>query len=89
MSAKKRKPLDNAMEEFVFGTLEAALPPTQPEVVSPAPTPTASLITETPPTPKSALPVPTKPESEASPAEPVPAPSKETSLTHRLPAPDS
>jgi len=78
MSTKKRKPLGSPMEEFVFGTKEkeAALPPTAPDAASPAPTPTASLITETPPTPESALSAPTTPESKASPAEPVPAPSK-------------
>ena len=42
MSTKKRKPLGSAMEEFVFGTNKAASP--APELVSPAATPTASLI---------------------------------------------
>ena len=38
MSTKKRKPLDSAMEEFVFGTKEKeAAPPPTPDVVSPAP----------------------------------------------------
>ena len=91
MSTKKRTPLGRAMEEFVFGTKEAALLPTAPEVVSPAPTPTPSQTAETPPTPptpEAALPIATPPQPEASAPEPVPAPSKESSLTHRLQAPD-
>ena len=91
MSAKKRKPLGSAMEEFVFGTQEAALLPTQPEVVSPAPTPTPTPSeAETPPTMEAALPAPTAPEPEslALAAEPIPVQSKESSLTHRLQAPD-
>lgn len=88
MTAKKRKPLGSAMEEFVFGTQEATPAPTAPEVTSPAPTPTASLIGETPPTPETPLPVLTPQQPEASAAEPVPAPSKKSSLTHRLQAPD-
>ncbi|HSF76561.1 MAG TPA: hypothetical protein VLA84_22390 [Microcoleus sp.] len=83
MITKKRKPLGSAMEEFVFGTQEAASPPA-PELVSPAPTSTASL------TPEAALPAltltPLLPEASAS--ESVLAPSKESSLTHRLQAPD-
>ncbi|MEG3839051.1 hypothetical protein [Microcoleus sp. herbarium14] len=47
MSAKKRKPLDSVLEEFVFGTKEAALLPTAPEVAPPAATPTASLSIRT------------------------------------------
>jgi len=88
MSAKKRKPLGSAMEEFVFGSQEAALPPPAPQAASPAPTPAASLIRETSPTSEAALPVLTPPQPFASAAEPVPAPSKESSLTQRLQAPD-
>jgi hypothetical protein len=44
MSAKKRKPLGSALEEFVFGTKEALLAPPATELASPAPTLTASLI---------------------------------------------
>ena len=65
MSTKKRKPLGNAMEEFVFGTQEAASPPT-PDVVLPAPTPTASLIPET------ALPIAKPPKPEVSAPEQFP-----------------
>lgn len=83
MTAKKRKPLGSAMEEFVFGAQEAASIPAQPEVVSPAPTPTAS---QTPPTMEAALPAPTVPESESPASESIPAQSKESSLTHRLQA---
>ncbi|MEG4286299.1 hypothetical protein QUB68_24525 [Microcoleus sp. A006_D1] len=70
---------------------EAAPALPEPEVVSPAPTPTASSIGETPPTPEAsaASAAPAAPEaSAASAAEPVPVPSKESSLTHRLQAPD-
>ncbi len=87
MSAKKRKPLDSVLEEFVFGK-EAALPPTAPETASPPPTPTASLITEIPPTPEAAFPVLTPAQPEASAPEPIPAPSKESSLMSKLQAPD-
>jgi hypothetical protein len=72
MSTKKCKPLGSAMEEFVFGTKEAASPPTEPEAVSSAPTPTASLIRETSPTPFALLPALTAPQPFASAAEPVP-----------------
>jgi hypothetical protein len=85
MNAKKRKPLDSVLEEFVFGTKEAAPIPAQLEVVSQAPTPTAS---QTPETVEAVLPALTAPESEAPAAEPIPVQSKETSLTHRLQAPD-
>ena len=88
MSTKKRKPLGSAMEEFVFGSQEAAAPPTAPEAASPAPTPTASLKPETPPTPEAALPVPTIQKPELPTGEIIPVQSKETSLTHRLQAPD-
>jgi hypothetical protein len=90
MSTKKRKPLDSMMEEFVFGTKGAASP-TPPEVVSPAPTPTASLAPETalPATPpEAALPVATPPQPEASAPEPVSVQSKELSLMSKLQAPD-
>ncbi|MEG4249376.1 hypothetical protein [Microcoleus sp.] len=83
MTAKKRKPLGSAMEEFVFGTQEAALLPPTPEVVSPAPT-----ASQTPETVEAALPAQTAPEFEAPAAEPIPVQSKESSLTHRLQAPD-
>ncbi len=88
MTAKKRKPLDSAMEEFVFGTKEATPASPAAEVVSPAPTPTAPLIRETPPTPEAPLPVLTPPQPSASAAEPAPAPSKESSLMSKLQAPD-
>ncbi|MEG4112549.1 MULTISPECIES: hypothetical protein [unclassified Microcoleus] len=58
------------------------------EVVSLGTTPTASLITETPPILEAALPALTAPQPKASAAEPVPAASQESSLTHRLQAPD-
>jgi hypothetical protein len=65
MTAKKRKPLGSAMEEFVFGAQEAASTPS--EVVSPTATPS---------------------EPDAPVAESIPVQSKESSLTHRLQAPD-
>ena len=83
MTTKKRKPLDSVLEEFVFGTKEAALLPTAPEVASPAPT-----ASQTPETVEAALPAQTAPEFEAPAAEPIPVQSKESSLTHRLQAPD-
>jgi hypothetical protein len=88
MSTKKRKPLGSAMEEFVFGTKEAA-PPT-PDVVSPAPQ--ASKEAEIPPTPikpeAALLPV-TKPSQPfASAPKPVRIQSKEPSLMSKLQAPD-
>ena len=98
MSTKKRKPLGSAMEEFVFGTKEAVPAPTPPEeVVSPAPTPTASLTpfallpASTPPTPptlETALPTATPPQPEVSVLDPVPIQSKEPSLISKLQAPD-
>jgi hypothetical protein len=89
MSTKKRKPLGSAMEEFVFGTNEAASP--APELVSPAATPPASLTPEvalsaTPP--EAALPVATPPQPEVSTPDPVPIQSKEHSLISKLQAPD-
>jgi len=91
MSTKKRKPLGNAMEEFVFGTQEAAssIPP---DVVSPAATPTASLTPETafpatPPPPEAALPTATPPGPFASAPEPVSIQSKELSLMSKLQVP--
>jgi hypothetical protein len=80
MSTKKRKPLGNAMEEFVFGTQEAASS-TPPDVVSPAATPTASL------TPETASPT-IPPQPEVSAPDPVPIQSKEPSLMSKLQAPD-
>ena len=99
MSTKKRKPLGSAMEEFVFGTKEAVPAPTPPEeVVSPAPTPTASplipfalLPASTPPTPptlEAAFPTATPPHPEVSVPDPVPIQSKEPSLMSKLQAPD-
>ena len=85
MTTKKRKPLDSVLEEFVFGTKEAALLPTAPEVASPAPTPTAS---QTPETVEVALPAPTQQSPEASALEFIAVQLKENSLTHRLQAPD-
>jgi len=90
MSAKKRKPLGSAMEEFVFGTNEAASP--APELVSPAATPTASLTPEvalpaTPP-PEAALPMAKPPQPPVSAPDPVPIQSKEPSLMSKLQAPD-
>ena len=81
MNTKKRKPLGNAMEEFVFGTQETASP-TPSEIVSSAPTPTASL------TPEAALPIATPPQPEVSAPEPVSIQSKEPSLMSKLQAPD-
>jgi hypothetical protein len=89
VSTEKRKPLGRAIEEFAFATKEALPVPPEPEAASLAPIPTATLITETPPTPEAALPVLTPPQPFALAAGPVPAPSKENSLTHRLQAPDS
>ena len=86
MNTKKRKPLGSAMEEFVFGTKEAASP-TPPELVSPAPTPTASLTPEAalPATPPFvALPVATPPQPEAFAPDIVPIQSKEPSLMSKL-----
>ncbi|MEG4213014.1 hypothetical protein [Microcoleus sp. S13_B4] len=88
MNTKKRKPLGSAMEEFVFGTKEAALLSTAPQAAPPAPTPAASLITETAPTPETAWPVLTPAQPEAPAAEPIPVPSKESSLMSKLQAPD-
>jgi hypothetical protein len=90
MSTKKRKPLGSAMEEFVFGTNEAASP--APELVSPAATPTASLTPEvalpaTPP-PEAALPMAKPPQPPVSAPDPVPIQSKEPSLMSKLQAPD-
>jgi hypothetical protein len=80
------------MEEFVFGTKEAASPPTPPFVVSSAPTPTASLTSKTAlpatPPPFVALPVATLPQPEASAPDPVHFQSKEPSLMSKLQAPD-
>jgi hypothetical protein len=59
------------------------------EVVSLGTTPTALLIGETPPTPFALLPALTAPQPFAPAAELVPAPSKESSLTPQLQAPDS
>jgi hypothetical protein len=90
MSTKKRKPLDSMVEEFVFGTKEAASP-TPPEVVSPAPTPAASLTPETAlpaKIPEAALPVATQPRPEVLAPEPVSVQSKEPSLMSKLQAPD-
>jgi hypothetical protein len=92
MSTKKRKPLASAMEEFVFGTKEAASPSPPPELVSPAPTPAASLTPEAAlpaiPPMEAALPVTTPPQSAVSAPEPVPIQSKEPSLMSKLQVPD-
>ena len=99
MSAKKRKPLGSAMEEFVFGDREATLIPTEPEVVSSAPAPTASLTPEAallakpetalPATPPEVvLPAATPPQTKVSAPDPVPIQSKEPSLMSKLQAPD-
>jgi hypothetical protein len=94
MSTKKRKPLGNAIEEFVFGTKEkeAASLPT-PDVVSPAPKPTVSLTPEaalpaTPPQPEAVLLTATPPQPAVSAPEPVSIQSKELSLMSKLQAPD-
>ncbi|MEG3958689.1 hypothetical protein [Microcoleus sp. herbarium2] len=88
MNTKKRKPLGSAMEEFVFGTNEAASP-TPPELVSPAPQVSqAAEILPTPITPEAALPVATPPPRFALAPEPVPIQSKEPSLMSKLQAPD-
>jgi len=81
MTAKKRKPLGSAMEEFVFGTNQAASPPT-PEIVSSAAKPTASL------TPEAVLPTPIPLLPEVSAPQPVSIQSKEPSLMSKLQAPD-
>jgi hypothetical protein len=81
MSTKKRKPLGNAMEEFVFGTKETASPPT-PDFVSPPPTPTASL------TPEAALPIAKPPLPTVSAPDPVPIQLKEPSLMSKQQAPN-
>jgi hypothetical protein len=92
MSTKKRKPLGSAMEEFVFGTKEAASPPTPPEVVSPGSTPATPLPeTALPATPlplEAALPTATPPQPAISAPEPVSIQSKEPSLMSKLQAPD-
>jgi hypothetical protein len=88
MNTKKRKPLGSAMEEFVFGTKEAASPP-PPEVVSPAPR--VSQAAEIPPTlitPEAASPTATPPQPEASASKPVSIQSKEPNLMSKLQAPD-
>jgi hypothetical protein len=92
MNTKKRKPLGNAMEEFVFGTKEA-VSPTPPELVSPAATPAASLTPEaalppTPPPSEAVLPIAKPPQPEAFAPRPVPIQSKEPSLMSKLRAPD-
>lgn len=85
MTAKKRKPLDSALEEFVFGTKEGAPVPTEPKVGSPVLTPTAS---QTPEIVEAALSAPTASEPESLAAESIPVQLKESSLTHRLQVPD-
>jgi len=88
MSTKKRKPLGSAMEEFVFGTKEAASPPT-PEVVLPAPQASqAAEIPPTPTTPEAALPIAKSLQPAVSAPEPVSIQSKEPSLMSKLQAPD-
>ncbi|MEG3960571.1 hypothetical protein [Microcoleus sp. herbarium2] len=90
MSIKKHKPLGSAMEEFVFGIKEPVPAPTATELVSPAPIPTASLITETPPTPPTPfalLPTETPPGPKASAPHLVTTQSKEPSLMSKLQAP--
>ena len=89
MSTQKCKPPGTAIKKLVFGTQEALPVPRATELASPAPTPAATLIMQTLPTPEAALPVLTPPQPFAPAAEPVPAPSKENSLTHRLQARDS
>lgn len=87
MSTKKRKPLGSAMEEFVFGTNEAA-PPT-PEVVLPAAQASqAAEILPTPTTAEAALPTAKPPQPEASAPDSVPVQSKEPSLMSKLQVPD-
>jgi hypothetical protein len=81
MSTKKHKPLGSAIEEFVFGTKEAASP-TPPEIVSSVAKPTASV------TPEAALPVATPPQPQVSAPDPVSIQSKEPSLMSKLQAPD-
>jgi hypothetical protein len=91
MSTKKRKPFGSAIEEFVFGTKEAVPAHRATEFVSPAPTPTVSLIMETPPTPPTPfalLPTATPPQPEASAPHPVPTHSKGPGLMSQLQAPD-
>jgi len=88
MSTKKRKPLGSAMEEFVFGTKEAAPPPI-PDVVLPASQASqAAGISPTPITPEAALPIAKPPQPEASASEPVRIQSKGHSVMSKLQAPD-
>jgi hypothetical protein len=89
MSTKKRKPLGSAIEEFVFSTQEAALPPTALEVVPSATAPQASQTAEKPLTPITSfalLSIATLPQPEVSGPEPVSTQSKEPSLTSKLQA---
>src|SRR4028119_1951673 len=91
MNTKKRKPLASAIEEFVFATKEALSVPTATELASPAPIPTASLITQTPATPPTLfalLPTETPPQPTVSAQYPVTTQSKEPSLMSKLQAPD-
>ncbi|MCC3600085.1 MULTISPECIES: hypothetical protein [unclassified Microcoleus] len=78
MTAKKRKPLGSAMEEFVFRAQEVASTSAQ----------TGALMSETSPTPEAVLPAPIPPSPESPVAESIPFQSKESSLTQRLQAPD-
>ena len=58
------------------------------EVLPPLAKPTASLTSETLPATEAALPAPTPPIPQAPVPEAIPVQSKESSLTHRLQAPD-
>jgi hypothetical protein len=81
---KKRKPLDSAMSAFVFGEAEAERTPQTPTVAPPAASATREVATSpAPQTPTVAPPVP-----EILAPESLPLQSKESSLTHRLQAPD-
>jgi len=97
ISTKKRKPLGSAIEEFVFGTKEAASPTPPFVVLLLAPIPTASLtpfalllasIPLTTPPPFALLLVGTPPKPEIFAPDPVPIQSKESSLMSKLQAPD-
>ncbi len=99
MSTKKRKQLGSAMEEFVFGTNEAASlpapeaapPPPEPSPEAAPPPPEASQGTEIPPTPvtpETALPTAKPQQPEAPAPEPVRIQSKKPSLMSKLQALD-
>ena len=98
--ARNANPSAVRSREFVFGTAEAAptassvtplaleTQPMETEALPPSAKSTASLTSETLPAAEAALPSPIPPIPEAPVPEPIPFQSKESSLTHRLQAPD-